>query len=320
MSAKLHILTHNIDPPFYNENFMTMATIGIIGGSGLYKMDALENIQEHTVDTPFGKPSDKIISGTIDTIPVVFLARHGQGHRLIPSEVPYQSNIYALKKMGVRYLLSFSAVGSLSETIAPLDMVIPDQFIDLTKYRNNTFFGAGAVAHVSMASPICTLTAHAFTQAITDINTENKNNEERHKVDTPISLHTTGTYVCVEGPQFSSMAESRWFRSMGAHIIGMTNMPEAKLAREAQIAYASLGMVTDFDCWHPKEEHVNANMALMNLLKNSERAQKIAIRAVHYLDKNKPTSIAHDALANSLVTPLDSMNETTRQRVSQLLE
>ena len=290
---------------------MTIAKIGIIGGSGLYSMDALENIEEHSIDTPFGKPSGNIISGTIDGIPVVFLARHGKGHRLIPSEVPYQANIFALKKMGVRYLLSFSAVGSLSENMAPLDMVIPDQFIDLTKYRKNTFFGNGAVAHISMANPICAQTANAFKHAVNNLNEEDE--------ESGITLHESGTYVCVEGPQFSSIAESHWFRSMGAHIIGMTNMPEAKLAREAQMGYATLGMVTDFDCWHPKEEHVNANMALMNLMKNAERAQKISIRAVKYLHLNMPESIAHSALSNSLVTPLDAMDEKTRQKVDQLL-
>ena len=290
---------------------MTIAKIGIIGGSGLYSMDALENLEEHSIDTPFGKPSGNLISGTIHGIPVVFLARHGKGHRLIPSEVPYQANIFALKKMGVRYLLSFSAVGSLNENMAPLNMVIPDQFIDLTKYRNNTFFGNGAVAHISMANPICAQTANAFKHAVNSLIEEDK--------ETDITLHETGTYVCVEGPQFSSIAESHWFRSMGADIIGMTNMPEAKLAREAQIGYATLGMVTDFDCWHPKEEHVNANMALMNLMKNAERAQEISIRAVKYLHLNMPESIAHQALSNSLVTPLDAMDEKTRQTVDQLL-
>lgn len=289
---------------------MTIAKIGIIGGSGLYSMDALQNIEEHAIDTPFGKPSGNIISGTIDDIPVVFLARHGKGHRLIPSEVPYQANIFALKKMGVRYLLSFSAVGSLSEKMAPLDMVIPDQFIDLTKLRKNTFFGNGAVAHISMANPICEQTANAFKHAINDLNA---------KDETGITLHESGTYVCVEGPQFSSIAESHWFRSMGAHIIGMTNMPEAKLAREAQMGYATLGMVTDFDCWHPKEEHVNANMALMNLMQNAERAQNISIGAVKYLHHNMPESIAHSALGNALVTPLDVMDEKTRQNIDQLL-
>ena len=287
---------------------MIQAEIGLIGGSGLYNMDALEDIQEHIVDTPFGKPSDVLVSGKIEGISVVFLARHGKGHRLIPSEVPYRANIFAMKQMGVRYLLSFSAVGSLSEKMAPLDMVIPDQFIDFTKHRESTFFGNGAVAHISMANPVCCEVAQAFKHAVMDV---------RQAED--ITLHTTGTYVCIEGPQFSSMAESHWYRSMGAHIIGMTNMPEAKLAREAQIAYATLAMVTDFDCWHPREMHVNANMALKNLLQNAARAQQVAISAVKYLHKNKPSSEAHTALANALVTSPENMSDQTRKNIQLLL-
>lgn len=287
---------------------MTYAQIGLIGGSGLYKMDALEDVQEHVVDTPFGRPSDVLVTGKIEGIPVVFLARHGKGHRLIPSEVPYRANIFAMKQMGVRYLLSFSAVGSLCEQMAPLDMVIPDQFIDLTTRRESTFFGNGAVAHVSMANPICGEVANALTFAVEKISTQSD-----------INLHTSGTYVCIEGPQFSSIAESHWYRSMGAHIIGMTNMPEAKLAREAQIAYATLAMVTDFDCWHPREAHVNANMALSNLLKNAERAQHIAIAAVKYLHERQPDSAAHSALTNALVTQMDAMNEMSISIVKPLL-
>lgn len=287
---------------------MTYAQIGLIGGSGLYKMDALEDVQEHVVDTPFGRPSDVLVTGKIEGISVVFLARHGKGHRLIPSEVPYRANIFAMKQMGVRYLLSFSAVGSLCEQMAPLDMVIPDQFIDLTKRRESTFFGNGAVAHVSMANPVCAEVAKAFAYAV-----------EQVAVTSEIKLHQTGTYLCIEGPQFSSFAESNWYRSMGANIIGMTNMPEAKLAREAQIAYATLGMVTDFDCWHPREENVNANMALMNLMKNAERAQLIAINAVKYLHQYKPCSIAHDALSNALVTSIETMGSDTKKTVEQLL-
>lgn len=287
---------------------MTYAQIGLIGGSGLYKMDALENMQEHVVDTPFGRPSDVLVTGLIEGIPVVFLARHGKGHRLIPSEVPYRANIFAMKQMGVRYLLSFSAVGSLCEQMAPLDMVIPYQFIDLTKRRESTFFGNGAVAHISMANPICAEVAQAFAYAV-----------EHVALTSEIKLHQSGTYLCIEGPQFSSFAESNWYRSMGANIIGMTNMPEAKLAREAQIAYATLGMVTDFDCWHPGEENVNANMALMNLMKNAERAQLIAINAVKYLHQLKPSSIAHNSLSNALVTSIDAMSGDTKKIVQQLL-
>jgi len=288
---------------------MVNPLIGLIGGSGLYKMEALQDIREHVVETPFGAPSDPLVSGTIDGTPVVFLARHGKGHRLLPSEVPYRANIFALKQMGVRYILSFSAVGSLAEEMAPLDMVIPDQFIDLTKRRESTFFGGGAVAHVSMANPICSEVARALKDAVAQVS-------ESHG---PINLHPTGTYVCIEGPQFSSLAESNWYRSMGAQVIGMTNMPEAKLAREAQIAYATLAMVTDYDCWHPREANVNASMALMNLMKNAERAQQIAIAAVKKIHERQSCSEAHAALATSLVTSVEAMSEPMRKKVSILL-
>ncbi len=287
---------------------MLQVQIGVVGGSGLYRMDALKDMREHHLDTPYGKPSDPLISGTIEGIPVVFLARHGQGHRLIPNEVPYRANIYALKQMGVKYLLSFSAVGSLCEEMAPLDLVIPNQFIDLTKHRESTFFGNGAVAHVSMASPVCASVAKAFQEAVADVGR-----------NTQLTLHERGTYVCIEGPQFSSLAESNWYRAMGAHIIGMTNMPEAKLAREAQIAYATLAMVTDFDCWHPREEHVTANLALQNLLKNAEHAQQIAVSAIKYLHQHKPNSEAHTALANSLVTSVENMSIEVREKIKILL-
>lgn len=287
---------------------MQQALIGIIGGSGLYQMDALQNAQELEVDTPYGKPSDVIVTGTVHDIPVAFLARHGRGHRLIPSEVPYRANIYAMKKMGVRYLISMSAVGSLHEDIKPLDMVLPDQFIDLTKRREGTFFGDGAVAHVSMARPICSSVADAIAVAIDEISLTH-----------PIKLHRGGTYVCIEGPQFSTQAESHWYRSMGASIVGMTNMPEAKLAREAQIAYATLAMVTDFDCWHPREANVTADAAIANLMKNAETAQKIAAAAIRIIGKEPQPSIAHDALACALVTQADAMSVETLARLHTVI-
>jgi 5'-methylthioadenosine phosphorylase len=286
---------------------MSRAEIGVIGGSGLYQIDMLENVEEHDIDTPYGKPSDSIVSGKITDIPVVFLARHGRSHHLIPSQVPYRANIHALKQLGVRYLLSFSAVGSLDESIRPLDMVLPDQFIDLTKHRVGTFFDDGAVAHVSMAHPVCPSLSRILAQAVADVGT----------VD-PIRLHATGTYLCIEGPQFSSKAESHWFRSMGANIIGMTNMPEAKLAREAQIAYATLAMVTDYDCWHPGEAHVTADMAIANLKRNAERAQQIAISAIQRLAGSRPESDAHSALTSALITPRESMNDAVRKLVDVL--
>lgn len=287
---------------------MVQSEIGILGGSGLYQMAALEHVQEHVVDTPYGAPSDVLVSGQIEGVSVVFLARHGKGHRLIPSEVPYRANIHALKQCGVRYLLSFSAVGSLREDFAPLDMVLPDQFIDLTKRRDNTFFGKGAVAHVSMAEPVCGQVADALSRAVQTVSLQD-----------PVRLHRNGTYVCIEGPQFSSVAESNWYRSIGASVIGMTNMPEAKLAREAQIAYATLAMVTDYDCWHPKEAHVSADLAIANLMKNAARAQAVAVEAVRILGRERPKSSAHTALSGALVTPPEVMSGATRDLLNVLL-
>lgn len=287
---------------------MQQALIGIIGGSGLYNMEALQHATEHTLETPYGKPSDVIVTGLVHDVPVAFLARHGRGHRLIPSEVPYRANIHAMKQMGVRYLISISAVGSLKDEMKPLDMVVPDQFIDLTRLRDATFFGDGAVAHVSMAQPVCPSVADALARAIDEVGLSQE-----------IKLHRGGTYVCIEGPQFSTQAESHWYRSMGASIIGMTNMPEAKLAREAQIAYATLAMVTDFDCWHPREAHVTAEMAIANLMKNAERAQQIVAAAIKIIGIECPSSIAHDALASALVTQLNEMTPETRHRLNTII-
>lgn len=285
------------------------AAIGVIGGSGLYQMEALENIQEFSLTTPFGAASDSLVYGTIDGIGVVFLSRHGKGHRLIPSEVPYQANIYAMKMCGVKYLISVSAVGSLRESLAPKDMVIPDQIIDLTKHRNSSFFGKGAVAHVSMAQPICTQLSQRLAAAIESLPKEQT-----------VKCHQSGTYLCMEGPQFSSLAESQWYRSMNADVIGMTNMPEAKLAMEAQMAYATLAMVTDYDCWHPKEDNVSANLALQNLLENAGKAQSIVAKTVELLARDNPVSQSHSALQNALVTPLEAMDKATRVTVETLLQ
>lgn len=287
---------------------MQQALIGVIGGSGLYHMEALQNATEHSLDTPYGKPSDVIVTGLVQDVPVAFLARHGREHRLIPSEVPYRANIHAMKQMGVRYLISMSAVGSLREELKPLDMVLPDQFIDLTRRRDGTFFGDGAVAHVSMAQPVCPNLAEVLARAI-----------DVASLAQPIKLHRGGTYVCIEGPQFSTQAESHWYRSMGASVIGMTNMPEAKLAREAQIAYATLAMVTDFDCWHPREAHVTAQMAIANLMQNAERAQQIAAAAIRIIGAERPSSIAHDALASALVTQPNAMTPDTRRRLDKII-
>jgi 5'-methylthioadenosine phosphorylase len=285
---------------------MTQAKIGIIGGSGLYRMTSLQNPSENIINTPFGKPSDNIVTGQLDGVPVAFLARHGREHTLLPSEIPYRANVFALKQLGVKHLLSFSAVGSLHENIAPLDMVIPDQYLDLTKRRDSSFFGNGIVAHVSMAQPVCDNLTNLLAQAV-----------ELAAPD--VCLHRSGTYLCIEGPQFSSLAESNWYRSMGASVIGMTNMPEAKLAKEAQMAYASLAMVTDYDCWHPREAHVTTELAIANLLANAQKAQQILIKVISLIAKTWPASDAHSALKKALVTSLDSISEDKQSIVQTLL-
>ena len=283
---------------------MTRALIGIIGGSGLYHMDALQDVKEHDLETPYGRPSDVLVTGKVHGISVAFLARHGRGHRLIPSEVPYRANVHAMRQLGVRYLVSFSAVGSLREEFRPLDMVLPDQFIDLTKRRDSTFFGAGAVAHVSMAQPVCANLSEVLARSVAVAGLNDK-----------VRLHRGGTYVCIEGPQFSTMAESHWYRSMGASVIGMTNMPEAKLAREAQMAYATLAMVTDYDCWHPREAHVTADAAIANLMQNAGHAQAIAAETIKILGRELPTSAAHTALDSALVTGRESMAPEVKSRL-----
>lgn len=283
---------------------MTRALIGVIGGSGLYHMAALQHAQEHDLDTPYGKPSDAVVTGTVHGVPVAFLARHGRGHRLIPSELPYRANIHALRQLGVRYLISFSAVGSLREELRPLDMVLPDQFIDLTQRRESTFFGAGAVAHASLAQPVCANLSDVLARSVADAGLGDR-----------IRLHRGGTYVCIEGPQFSTMAESHWYRSMGANVIGMTNMPEAKLAREAQMAYATLAMVTDYDCWHPREAHVTADAAIANLMQNADHAQAIAAEAIRTLGREMPPSAAHTTLDSALVTGRGTMAPEVHQRL-----
>ena len=285
----------------------TKAEIGIIGGSGLYQMSTLKNTRTHSIDTPYGLPSGDIITGEIDGVTVAFLARHGENHSLLPSEIPYRANIYALKKLGIKYLVSFSAVGSLNENMHPRDMVIPDQYIDLSKQRAATFFGEGLIAHVSMAEPTCPQLNQLLEKAV-------------NSIDAGIKVHQGGTYICIEGPQFSSLAESNWYRAMGANIIGMTNMPEAKLAKEAQIAYTSLTMVTDFDCWHPKEDNVNADDAIANLIHNAQHAQFIAKNMINLLKENAPKSDSHHALSHAVVSDIEGLNVNKRELIDLLLE
>ena len=287
---------------------MVEAKIGIIGGSGLYKMDALEDVKEIKIDTPFGSPSDALIVGKIEGINVAFLARHGRNHHLTPSELPFRANIYAMKQLGVEYLISASAVGSLKEAAKPLDMVIPDQFIDRTKNRISTFFGEGIVGHIAFAEPICPNLAQVLGDAVESLQLSD------------VTLHRGGTYVCMEGPAFSTKAESHLYRSWDATIIGMTNLPEAKLAREAEIAYATLALVTDYDCWHPDHDSVTVEMIIGNLQRNAVNAQKVIQAAVKTLGTNPPESIAHSALKYAVITPLDTAPQATKKKLELLLE
>ena len=287
---------------------MSQAAIGIIGGSGLYKMEALKDVEEVTIDTPFGKPSDAIILGTIDGTRVAFLARHGRNHHLTPSELPFRANIYAMKSLGVHYLISASAVGSLKQEAKPLDMVVPDQFIDRTKNRISTFFGDGIVAHIAFGDPICHNLAGVLADAVASLNL------------TDVNLHRGGTYVCMEGPAFSTKAESNLYRSWGATIIGMTNLPEAKLAREAEIAYATLALVTDYDCWHPDHDSVTVELVIANLQRNAVNAQKVIQETVRRLTEKPPTSDAHSALKYAILTPLDKVSEATKAKLNLLLQ
>jgi 5'-methylthioadenosine phosphorylase len=286
---------------------MEKIRFGIIGGSGLYQMEGLQDVHEIRLDTPFGAPSDAIALGTLDGARVAFLARHGRGHALLPSEIPFRANIWALKKLGVEYLLSVSSVGSLAEHMAPRDMVLPDQFIDRTMHRDGSFFGQGAVAHISFAQPVCAALTEVVAAAFADC----------RLAQTP--LHRGGTYVCIEGPAFSTYAESQLYRSWGAALIGMTNLPEARLAREAEIAYATLALVTDFDCWHPHHASVTAEMAIGHLLHNAANAQSVLRACIRRLAAAPPPSEAHQALKQALVTPVSAMSAAVRERLAPLL-
>ncbi|WP_088240854.1 S-methyl-5'-thioadenosine phosphorylase [Calothrix rhizosoleniae] len=287
---------------------MAEARIGIIGGSGLYKMDALQNVREVEIPTPFGSPSDALILGTLENTPVVFLARHGRNHTFLPSELPFRANIYAMKQLGVEYLISASAVGSLKAEAKPLDMVIPDQFIDRTKNRISTFFGDGIAAHITFGDPICHNLAGVLADAIAALNLPD------------VTYHRGGTYVCMEGPAFSTKAESNMYRSLDATVIGMTNVPEAKLAREAEIAYATLALVTDYDCWHPEHDNVTVDMVVANLQRNAVNAQKVIQETVKRLSNNPPYSDAHSALKYAILTPLDKVPAATKEKMGILLQ
>jgi 5'-methylthioadenosine phosphorylase len=269
---------------------MTDIPIGIIGGSGLYEMDGLEVMNERVIPTPFGDPSDAYVLGDIDGVKVAFLARHGRGHRYTPTEVNYRANIYGFKTLGVHTILSASAVGSMKEAYAPTDIVFPHQFIDRTRHRPDTFFGNGIVAHVAFADPICAGVAMLMAQA---------GREQGAKI------HEGGTYVCMEGPQFSTRAESRLYRSWDCDVIGMTNMPEAKLAREAELCYATVAMVTDYDCWHETHAHVTVEAVVRVLLENAAHARDLVAAVVPKLGAARapcPCGCGH-ALDHAVITP-----------------
>lgn len=287
---------------------MAQAQIGVIGGSGLYKMDALKDIEEIEIETPFGKPSDALFLGNLEGTSVAFLPRHNRNHTLLPSELPFRANIYAMKKLGVEYIISASAVGSLKEEVKPLDMVVPNQFIDRTKNRVSTFFGEGIIAHIAFGDPICNNLADILASAIASLNLPD------------VTLHRGGTYVCMEGPAFSTKAESHLYRSWDATVIGMTNLTEAKLAREAEIAYTTLALATDYDCWHPDHDSVTVEMIVGNLQKNAVNAQKVIQETVKRVSQNPPESDAHSALKYAILTPLDKAPAKTMEKLKLLLQ
>ncbi len=282
---------------------MSQAEIGIIGGSGLYSMPGFSDVTELRQQTPFGDPSDPYVLGTLAGRKVAFLARHGRGHRILPSELNFRANIYGFKQLGVERIISVSAVGSLKEEHKPLDFVIPDQFFDRTRHRVDTFFGDGVVAHIAFADPICAEVAGVVQTACKKAGVTGKRG---------------GTYVCMEGPQFSTKAESNVYRSWGMDVIGMTNLQEAKLAREAEICYATIAMVTDYDCWHPHHDSVTVEQILSVLVKNAENASKVVRETVAALPKGRSCKCG-SALAHAILTDRSMIPAATRERLKLIL-
>ncbi len=279
------------------------ADIGIIGGSGLYDMAELSEREERVVTTPFGEPSGPYVLASLRGKRVAFLARHGAGHRLMPSELNYRANIFGFKMLGVTHILSASAVGSLKEEYPPLDLVFPDQFIDRTFNRIGTFFGNGLVGHVGFAHPLCDRVSAVMADAADAAGAR---------------VHRGGTYVCMEGPQFSTLAESRLYRSWGADIIGMTNLQEAKLAREAEICYATMALVTDYDCWHPDHDAVTVDMVIANLTHNAKTAQQVIADTVAALDGTRPCA-CKDALGTALITRPDAVPAQVKRALAPII-
>jgi len=282
---------------------MQESRIGIIGGSGLYDIEGIENVESVEVKTPFGKPSDPYMVGKLEGKDVVFLPRHGKGHKILPSELNFRANIYGMKKLGVGYIIAVSAVGSLKEEIKPLDMVVIDQFIDRTKVRENTFFGNGVVCHTTFADPICNSLASIIYESAKKVMP---------------NVHKGGTYICMEGPLFSTRAESNLYRQWGGSVIGMTNLQEAKLAREAQICYSTLAMATDYDCWHEEEEDVTVEMIIANLMKNVENAKKILKESIKTIDAKRDCKCVH-ALKGALISQKDKIPQETKKKLDLII-
>ena len=282
---------------------MTTARIGVIGGSGLYEMEGLRAKEEVTVDTPFGLPSDGYLIGELGDFELVFLPRHGRGHRILPTDLNYRANIYGMKQLGVEWIISVSAVGSMREEIEPGHIVIIDQFFDRTRERPSTFFGDGVAGHITFADPLCPTLRPVLAEAASAAGA---------------TVHDGGTYVCIEGPQFSTRAESRVFRSWGVDVIGMTNLPEARLAREAEICYATIALCTDYDCWHEGEEDVTIEVVLETVRKNVSTAHNIIKEAVSRfpLERTCPCS---EALKNAIMTPADLIPPATRESLGLLI-
>uniref|UniRef100_E6QKE9 Putative 5'-methylthioadenosine phosphorylase (MTA phosphorylase) n=1 Tax=mine drainage metagenome TaxID=410659 RepID=E6QKE9_9ZZZZ len=279
------------------------AEIGIIGGSGLYSMPGLTNVREMAVETPFGAPSDNFIVGDLDGRKVVFLARHGRGHKLLPSELNFRANIYAMKSLGVERILSVSAVGSLKQEHKPTDFVIPDQFIDRTFHRASTFFGEGIVGHVAFGDPVCATVSEAAATACEIVGVVGKRG---------------GVYVCMEGPQFSTRAESNLYRSWGADVIGMTNLQEAKLAREAEICYATVAMVTDYDCWHPEHDAVTIDQIVAVLHQNAANAAKVVRAAVAALPEGERKCGCASAAKYAILTQAEAIPAAAKDKLRLL--
>jgi 5'-methylthioadenosine phosphorylase len=282
---------------------LPQAEIGIIGGSGLYSMPGLTGIQETSVETPFGAPSDAYVLGTLEGRSVAFLARHGRGHRILPSELNFRANIHGFKQLGVERIVSVSAVGSLKEEHRPLEFLIPDQFVDRTRHRVDTFFGEGVVAHIAFADPVCPQLSEVVGKACQKAKVVGKSG---------------GTYICMEGPQFSTKAESNLYRSWGMDVIGMTNLQEAKLAREAEICYVTVAMVTDYDCWHPHHDSVTVDQIVSVLLKNAENACNVVREAVAAMPKDRSCKCG-SALAHAILTDRKMIPSKTRERLKLIL-